>query len=97
MSVIIRPVLTEKYTRLGELEANKQYAFEVAESANKVQIKKEIEQKYGVEVLTCRTYVQRPERKLQYTRTRIIKGKTKRKKRAIVTLVGQQEINLYEN
>ena len=97
MSVIIRPVLTEKYTRLGEREANKQYAFEVDVDANKVEIKKAIEAKYSVEVLTCRTYIQRPERKMQYTRTRIIKGKTRRKKRAVVTLVGEQEINLFEN
>ena len=47
MSTLKKPIVTEKATALNE---KGQYAFEVERTANKVQIKKEIEQLYGVTV-----------------------------------------------
>lgn len=96
--LILRPVITEKYTRLSERDdKEKQYAFEVAMEANKIQIKNAIEAIYGVEVKSVRTLIKRAERVSRYTRTRIIRGKTKRIKRAIVTLPMGQEIDFFEN
>jgi large subunit ribosomal protein L23 len=88
--VMLRPLLTEKGTRLKE-EGN-QYLFRVAVMANKVEIRQAIEQLFKVTVLDVRT-----------TRVR---GKTKRLgrfqgrrpdwKKAIATLKEGDSIELYE-
>ena len=50
--IIIRPVITEKSM---EAVADKKYVFEVAKDANKVEIRKAIEQIFGVKVLSVNT------------------------------------------
>ena len=50
--IIIRPVITEKSM---EAVADKKYVFEVAKSANKVEIRKAIEQIFGVKVASVNT------------------------------------------
>ena len=50
--IIIRPVITEKSM---EAVADKKYVFEVAKSANKVEIRKAIEQIFGVKVAKVNT------------------------------------------
>ena len=50
--IIIRPVITEKSM---EAVADKKYVFEVAKNANKVEIRKAIEQIFGVKVLSVNT------------------------------------------
>jgi ribosomal protein L23 len=49
MSILIKPIITEKATRDSELL--NRYGFEVSPKANKVQIKKEVEATYSVTVL----------------------------------------------
>ena len=51
--VVLKPLLTEKGTRLKE-EGN-QYLFRVAKTANKVEIKRALEQLFRVTVLDVRT------------------------------------------
>ncbi|MEE8336412.1 MAG: 50S ribosomal protein L23 [Candidatus Neomarinimicrobiota bacterium] len=46
--IIIRPLFTEKMSRLGESE--RKYAFEVQKNVNKIQIKSAVEAKFDVEV-----------------------------------------------
>ena len=53
MAYIVKPLVTEKMTALTEKE-NK-YGFIVLPSANKVEIKKEIEAKYNVNVVSVNT------------------------------------------
>jgi large subunit ribosomal protein L23 len=99
-SLIIRPILTEKFTKKAEQADKKdrrQYAFEVAIDANKPELKLAIENQFGVKVQDIRTVIQRAENVTRYTKTAIIRGKTKRRKRVIVTLVPGQSIDLYEN
>jgi large subunit ribosomal protein L23 len=48
MEIIVKPVITEKFTNMGE--ALSQYAFVVNKNANKVQIKQAIEKMYGVSI-----------------------------------------------
>ena len=48
MSLLIKPIITEKATNDSEL--NNCYTFQVSKSANKVEIKKAIEASYGVKV-----------------------------------------------
>ena len=49
MSIIIKPVITEKMT--DQTEKFNRYAFVVDKSANKIQIRRAVEQQYDVSVL----------------------------------------------
>ena len=46
--IIIRPLLTEKMSRLEESE--RKYAFQVAKQTNKIEIRKAVEKKFNVQV-----------------------------------------------
>ncbi len=58
--IIKRPVVTEKATQLASDENT--YVFEVDRNANKIQIKKAIEQIYGVHVESVRVVNVKPKR-----------------------------------
>src|SRR6058998_2795812 len=91
-STIIRPVVSEKSTVLGE---QGKYVFEVAPSANKIQIKRAVEQAFAA-------------KKVQVADVNIlhVMGKTRRRgrsigmtrswKKAIVTLRAGQRLDLFE-
>lgn len=82
--VLIRPVITEKLTRL--MEAG-HYTFQVAMDANKVEIRKAVEAHYpGVRIKEVRTMIVRGKRRRQFTRRGLQEGRTAAHKRAIVTL-----------
>ena len=51
--IIIRPLLTEKMSRLEESE--RKYAFQVTKKTNKIEIKKAVEKKFNVQVLKVST------------------------------------------
>lgn len=97
MDVLHRPIITEKVTFLGERHTDKQYAFLVDMDANKIQIKLAIEAKYAVQVASVRTVIKPALRRQRYTKTGILKGKTTPTKKAYITLVPGQEIDLYSN
>lgn len=84
MEVIIKPVITEKMTDLGE-KLNR-FAFVVHRKANKLQIKKAIEDLYGVEVTSVNTMNHPGKSKSRFTRSGVITGRTSAYKKAIVTL-----------
>lgn len=93
--ILIEPIVTEKMTRLMETE--KQYAFRVAKNANKIQIKKAIQERYpSVEVDAVRTMIVRGKRKRQNTRRGVLEGRRPSYKKAIVTLKSG-EIDFYES
>ena len=95
MSILIKPIITEKATMQSEvLNA---YAFEVNTKANKVEIKKAVEAAYGVSVEKVRTINVRPDRSTKYTKTGIQHGKTNAVKKAIVQLAEGETIDLYAN
>jgi large subunit ribosomal protein L23 len=88
--VIKRPVITEKATvQVDELN---QYVFEVSLEANKIQIKEAVEVIFEVDVDKVRTMVQPGKRgrrgKSWYMRT-------KKWKKAVVTLAEGNEIDLF--
>ena len=95
MSILIKPIITEKATTQSELL--NAYAFEVSTKANKVEIKKAVEAAYGVSVEKVRTINVRPERRTRYTKTGIKHGKTNAVKKAIVQLAEGETIDLYAN
>lgn len=93
MSVIKRPVITEKLSRLQE-EANK-YTFEVALKATKPEIKRAIEATYPeVKVAKVNTMIMPSKPKGRYTRSGYQSGRTNTWKKAIVTLK-EGEIDLF--
>lgn len=93
--ILIRPLYTEKIAKLGEKE-NK-YAFEVYESANKIEIKNEIEKKFVVNVVNVNTIVQKGKIRQQLTRGGRFYGRRPNWKKAIVTLAEGEKIELFEN
>ena len=70
MGILIRPIVTEKASSASELE--NRYSFEVKTTANKVQIKKAVEDFYGVNVEKVRTLIYKPKHKtrIQYKQRR---------------------------
>ena len=92
--VIIRPLLTEKVTKLQE-EAN-QYAFEVAPDANKLEIRQAVEALWPVRVLKVRTQVVRGKTVIRSTRKGRYEGRRKNWKKAIVTLAEGDTIDFFE-
>lgn len=95
MSVLIKPIITEKVTADSEL--NNRFGFLVSKTANKVEIKKAIEDAYGVSVEKVRTMNYGPERKTRYTKTGIQHGKTNAVKKAIVQIAEGDTIDFYSN
>lgn len=95
MSILIKPVITEKATTDSEL--NNRYTFEVDPRTNKVEIKKAVEAAYGVSVEKVRTINVRPDRNTRYTKTGVVTGKTNAIKKAIVQLAEGDTIDFYNN
>ena len=95
MSILIKPIITEKATLNSELRNC--FSFLVHTKANKVDIKKAVENAYGVSVDKVRTINVRPDRKTKYTKTGIQHGKTNATKKAIVQLAEGETIDLYAN
>ena len=95
MSIIIKPVVTEKMTSLGEKYSR--YGFRVTPNANKIQIKKAVEDLYKVTVESVNTIQVAGKNKSRYTKAGIIKGKTASYKKAIVTLKKGEVIDFYSN
>lgn len=89
--VLKRPVLSEKSTQLGEMG---QYVFEVIPSANKIEIRKAVEDRYKVSVAEVRTITVKPKTKVQMTRRGFVAGKTRLRKKAIVSLKKGQTIDI---
>ena len=71
----------------------KRYTFEVAKSANKIEIAKAVEQIFGVKVVRVNTLTVKPKTK----RVRYVAGKTRSWKKAIVTLAEGDTIEVFGN
>jgi large subunit ribosomal protein L23 len=92
--ILVRPILTEKITRLQE---GRQYAFEVPFSANKIDIEHAVEKKFRVTVTSVRTQRVRGKEKVQLTRRGRFQGRTRSWKKALVTLKQGDKIDFFEN
>ena len=87
--IITKPLLTEKGTSLGE--ANNQVLFEVALEANKIQIRRAIQQLYDVRVVSVRTQVVHGKLKRVGRNT----GRRRKWKKAIVKLAEGSTIDFF--
>lgn len=92
MSILIKPIVTEKISALNESGT---YGFVVDKEANKIEIKKAIESAYGVNVSSVRTMNYQGKDKTRQTKTKIVSGRTKGFKKAIVTVADGEVIDFY--
>ncbi len=96
MGIIIKPIVTEKQTAITEKFPNR-YGFRVSPDANRIQIKKAVEEMYGVKVVDVNTMNYSGKSKFRYTKSGPIHGKTSAYKKAIITLAEGQVIDFFSN
>lgn len=87
-NVIVRPIISERSFDLNE---KGKYTFEVAPTAPKEEIAQAIEKIFNVHVNKVNTMWVKPKTK----RVRYQPGKTRRWKKAIVTLADGEKIEIY--
>lgn len=87
--ILVKPVITEKSFNLAGLT---KYVFQVGKEANKIEIKKAVEDKYKVNVLSVHIVWKKPKTRRIKKEQMIVPGR----KTAIVTLKKGQKIELFE-
>lgn len=92
MSILIKPLVTEKASALNEVG---KYGFVVDKNANKIQIKKAVEQAYGVTVEDVKTMIAPGKKRTRYTKTNILSGRSSSFKKAIVKVAEGEVIDFY--
>ena len=93
MSVIIKPLISEKANSQSELSGV--YTFLVDTKANKIQIKQAVEAAYSVTVEDVRTMIYAPKVSSKYTKKGLQVGKTNKLKKALVQLVEGETIDIF--
>ena len=96
MAFIIKPLVTEKQTKITEKNPSR-YGFIVRPEANKLQIKREVESLYHVTVVDVNTLRYAGKRLSRYTKAGLIKGQKNAFKKAIVTVKEGDTIDFYSN
>ncbi|MDL2222531.1 50S ribosomal protein L23 [Bacteroidales bacterium OttesenSCG-928-M11] len=96
MGIIIKPIVTEKQTMITDKKPNR-VGFRVSPDANKIEIKKAIEDLYGVTVVSVNTMNYSGKRKSRYTKSGVVTGKEAAFKKAIVTLKEGETIDFFSN
>ncbi len=90
MSVVVRPLITEKATRLS---GENKYAFEVRREANKVQVKEAVEKAFNVRVASVNVMIMKG-------KSRRVRGNRLMHrpdwKKAVVTLAAGDKLELFE-
>jgi len=95
MNILIKPIITEKMTEQSEVF--NRFAFVVERSANKIEIKKAVEETYDVTVESVRTMVCIGKKRTRGTKSGFISGRTKTYKKALVSLSEGDTIDFYSN
>jgi large subunit ribosomal protein L23 len=95
MTIILKPIITEKMTQMGE--KLQRYGFMVNRKANKLQIAQAVKDLYGVEVTSVNTMVFSGKNKSRFTKSGLISGRTNTYKKAIITLAKGETIDFYSN
>jgi large subunit ribosomal protein L23 len=95
MSILKKPLITEKFTAISE-KLNK-YGFVVAKTASKDEIRKAVESMYGVKVTNINTMVYQGKNKSRFTKRGVFSGRKPSFKKAVVTLEEGQKIDFFQN
>lgn len=96
MGIIIKPIVTEKQTAITEKTPNR-FGFRVSPKANKLEIKKAVEDMYNVSVVSVNTMRYSGKVKSRYTKSGVITGRQDSFKKAIVTLKEGDTIDFFSN
>ena len=113
MAFIIKPIVTEKMTKITDKssvertykvkgqertkKAEIKYGFIVKPQANKIEIAKEVEAQYNVTVENVNTLRYAGKRSSRYTKAGLVRGQKNAFKKAIVTLKEGDTIDFYSN
>ncbi|MEZ5042270.1 MAG: 50S ribosomal protein L23 [Saprospiraceae bacterium] len=92
-TILVKPIITEKAEKLSD--ALNQYSFVVDRKANKIQIRKAVEEMYGVTVDAVNTMVMPSKSKNRTTRSGNVRGRVSSYKKAIITLTEGEEIDFF--
>lgn len=95
VDVLIKPVISEKSNALSEKKNI--YAFRVGRKANKIEIKKAVEDFYGVDVVDVHTVVVPSKSKSRFTKAGVISGRKPGYKKAYVTVAEGDTIDIYSS
>jgi large subunit ribosomal protein L23 len=95
MKIIIKPIVTEKQT--AQTEKLNRYGFMVAKSANKLEIKKAVQDMYNVTVISVNTVLTPGKNKTRFTKSGVVEGRISSAKKALVTLKDGDTIDFYSN
>jgi len=93
-NILVKPVISEK---ANELSALGKYTFVVAKKANKIEIGKAIEKMYNVNVAAVNTFVMPVKVVTGSGRSGVMKGVKPAYKKAVVTLVSGETIDIFQN
>lgn len=93
--VLVKPLVSEKAN--AQQEKLRRYAFRVNRKANKLEIKKAVEEFYGVTVVDVNTSVVPGKNKTRFTKAGYIQGQKPAFKKALVTVAEGESIDLYSN
>lgn len=96
MNIIVKPIITEKMTKTTEKFPNR-FGFIVDKCANKIEIKRAVEELYGVKVESVNTMNYSGKNKSRYTKSGFIQGRTAAFKKAIVMLAEGDTIDFFSN
>lgn len=95
-AIIKKPIITEKATAASE-NLNR-FTFAVDVKANKIEIKEAVENMYGVTITDVRTMnYGGGKSSTKYTNRGIVEQRSKRWKKAIVTVAEGETIDLFNN
>ena len=92
MAILIKPILTEKATASND---SGKFCFMVNKKANKVQVRKAVENTYNVNVLSVNTINVLGKSVSKFTKTGIVSGRKPSYKKAIVQLKDGEFIDFY--
>ena len=96
MNIIVKPIITQKMTKTTEKCPNR-FGFIVDKRANKIEIKRAVEELYGVKVESVNTMNYSGKNKSRYTKSGFIQGRTAAFKKAIVMLAEGDTIDFFSN
>jgi large subunit ribosomal protein L23 len=91
--ILVKPLITEKADSLSESKS--QYSFIVDKTANKVEIRKAVEQLYTVNVESVNTMIIPGKRKTRNTKKGVLHGRKPSYKKAIITLSAGETIDFF--
>ena len=92
-TILVKPIITEKSDMLSEKLGR--YTFLVNKKANKIEIKKAVEEMYSVSVEAVNTIIMPAKMKTRNSRAGVLKGTKSSYKKAIVKLADGEEIDYF--